>query len=59
MTVTFLAWIAVALRVALAGVRLPTPRKRPALIPVPSAPRPREAPPDETWRPRVSSGCGR
>jgi hypothetical protein len=61
MTVTFLAWIAVALRVALSGVRLINPRRRPALEPVrPSTPRAVEARPDaDAWHPRVSSGCGR
>jgi hypothetical protein len=63
MTVTFLAWIAVALRVALTGVRFVHPRRGPAVVPVlASGPRPAadsRRPGDEGWRPRVSSGCGR
>ena len=62
MTVTFFAWLAIAARLALAGVRLA--RRHPATVPArPSAPA-RSAGrgscgDDDDWRPRVSSGCGR
>jgi hypothetical protein len=62
MTVTFLAWVAVGLRVALSGVRSMNVGRRPVRVPVgTSTPRPvAGAEPDEQgWRPRVSSGCGR
>ncbi len=64
MTVTFFAWVAIAARLALTGVRLARPRLHPATVPArPSAPA-RSAGrgssgDDDAWRPRVSSGCGR
>jgi hypothetical protein len=62
MTATSLVWVAVALRVALSGVRSMNLRQRPARVPVRGAtPRPvaQAGPQEERWRPRVSSGCGR
>jgi hypothetical protein len=53
MTVTSLAWLAVAMRTALVGVRFVHPRKQPARVPAGSDPD------EHSWRPRVSSGCGR
>lgn len=50
------AGVAVALRVALAGVRLVTPGRRPAPA---AAPNPAGKPDHDTWRPHVLSGCGR